>query len=469
MKAILWTGSELIMRQGLQLGIAIFLARMLTPEQFGTVALLYVFIGIGTVFIESGFPSALVQKQDITHTDESTVFWFNLVMGAVVAVLLVIIAPLIAQFFQQPILTDLMGVLAFSVFVSALGGIQHTLLTKQLNFKAPMQASVTASVMSGGVVCYLAYHGYGVWSLVWQTLANNLVTSCLLWLFSNWRPALVFSLESLKKLFGFGSYLMLTSLMDVVYNRFYGLIIGKIYSVHDLGIYNRAENTKQIPVDLLSMLMYRVAFPLFAATINDQKRLRRGVMIAIRGVMFLNVPIMLGMIVTCDKLVPIIFGQQWLPSVPILQVLCLSGALWPLHVINLNVLKALGHTNLMFRLEILKKILGLVFILVGFSYGIMGLAWSQVVFGVVAFWINSFYTERFLNFGFIKQFKEIFPVFIASGLMAVGVYQLDIVLIQPLGYKLGIEIVFGVLLYVLFGILLRLKSIGDIERLVGIK
>jgi teichuronic acid exporter len=421
-KALIWTGSELLMRQGLQLGIAVFLARLLSPEEFGTVALLALFIGIGNVFVESGFSSALVQKQDITHTDESTVFWFNLGMGVSVAVLLWLVAPLIADFYQQPVLTPLMWVMALSVFVSAIGGIQHTLLTKNLNFKAPMQASVTASLLSGIVVCVLAYYGYGVWALAWQTLINSAVTSSLLWLLSCWRPSLTFSIQSIKKMFGFGSYLMLASLMDVAYNRFYSLLIGKVYSIHDLGIYNRADNTKQIPVDLLSMLMYRVAFPIFSAAASDCKRLKRGMVIALRGIMFLNVPVMLGLMVTADKLVLVLFGEQWTPAVPLLQVLCLAGVFWPLHVINLSVLKALGHSHLFFRLEVIKKILGTLFILGGLYYGLMGLAWSQVVFGVVTFGINAFYTRKYLGYGVWRQMLDFLPATIISIIMAVAVF-----------------------------------------------
>ncbi|MGZ8261983.1 MAG: MOP flippase family protein [Methylotenera sp.] len=446
-KALIWTGSELLMRQVVQFGIAVYLARLLSPEEFGTVALLYLFIGIGTVFIESGFSSALVQKQDFTNLDVSTVFWFNLGMGASVAMLLWLVSPFIAEFYQRPVLTPLMGLLALSVFISAAGSIQNTLLTKNLNFKATMKASVVASLLSGIVVCVMAYYGYGVWALAWQTLINSVVRSSLLWLLSKWRPSLAFSIQSLKKMFGFGSYLMLSSLLDVGYNRFYSLLIGKIYGVHDLGIYNRAENTKQIPVDLLSMLLYRVAFPLFSAAANDCERLKRGMVLALRGIMFINVPMMLGLMVTSDKLVPVLFGDKWAPAIPILQVLCLAGVLWPLHVINLSVLKALGHSHLFFRLEVIKKILGTLFILVGLYYGIMGLAWSQVVFGIVAFWVNAFYTRKFLKYGVWKQMLDFLPVTIISIIMAVAVFYAGQVINLSTNGILSAQITLGAFIY----------------------
>jgi teichuronic acid exporter len=446
-KALLWTGSELVMRQILHLAVTIILARLLNPEEFGTVSLLYIFVGVGSVFIESGFSSALVQKQDITSADESTVFWFNLTMGALVSLLLWLIAPWIAIFYQRPILIPLMGMLALSVFVSSLGSLQNTLFTKNLNFKAPMQANVFAAMISGIVACVLAYYGYGVWALAWQILINSVITCSLLWLLSPWYPRLIFSLKSLKKLFGFGSYLLLTGLMDVAYRRFYGLLIGKIYSVHDLGIYTRAENTKQIPVDMLSMLLYRVAFPLFSAAASDYQRLRRGMVIALRGIMFLNVPMMLGLMVTADTLIPVLFGGQWTPSVPILQVLCLAGVLWPLHVINLSVLKSLGHSHLFFRLEIIKKILGVSFILGGLQYGIMGLAWSQVVSGMTSFWINAFYTRKFLNYGVWNQVLDFLPVTVISIIMAVTVFYAGQVINLSINGLLLAQIAIGVFLY----------------------
>ncbi|WP_268117737.1 MOP flippase family protein [Methylobacter sp. YRD-M1] len=465
-RALIWTSSELFMRQGLQFGVAIFLARLLSPEEFGTVALLALFIGIGNVFIESGFSSALVQKQDISHADESTVFWFNSGMGILVAVLLWLVAPLIADFYQRPVLTPLMGVMALSVFISAIGGIQHTLLTKNLNFKAPMQASVAGSLLSGIVVCVLAYYGYSVWALAWQTLTYSAVTSSLLWLMSSWRPSLVFSIQSLKKMFGFGGYLMLTSLMDVTYNRFYALLIGKVYSIHDLGIYNRAENTKQIPADLLALLVYRVAFPLFSAAANDHERLKRGVVIALRGIMFLNVPIMLGLMVTADKVVPVLFGEQWTPAVPLLQVLCLAGLFWPLQAINLNVLKALGHSHLFFRLEVIKKVLGTLLILGGLYFGTMGLAWSQVIFSVVAFGINTFYTGKYLQYGVWNQILDFLPATIISITMAVAVFYAGQVINLSTNHLLLAQVALGIFVYWSLCSVCRITAYQDIMNVL---
>jgi len=234
--AVLWTVIELFFKQIFQVAVAIFLARLLSPEEFGTLALLAIFIGVANVLVESGFASALVQKQDVSDTDASTVFWFNCGMGALMAGLLYLIIPYIADYYDKPILIDVMVVISFSVFISSLGGVQHALLTKKLEFKIPMKAAVTAAAVSGTAACYLAMKGLGVWALAWQALINSGVYIALLWVLSDWRPKWLFSFQSLTSLFKFGGFLMLSGLLNTVYSRLYTLLIGQSYSLHDLGI-----------------------------------------------------------------------------------------------------------------------------------------------------------------------------------------------------------------------------------------
>ena len=243
LSATLWSGADILMRQGLQFGISIALARLLSPEEFGTIALLYLFTGIASAFVDSGFSSALIQRQDITHTDESTVFWFNLAIGALVAISLWAAAPLIARFFVLPVLLPLTGLLALNIFLSALGSIHGTLLTKHLNFRVQMKIGAFSSLISGAIAITMAYYGYGVWALAAQTLAATILTTLLLWCLSPWRPALVFSKRSVRELFGFGGYMLASGLLDIIYNRAYTLLIGHFFGVKKLGFYNRADGT----------------------------------------------------------------------------------------------------------------------------------------------------------------------------------------------------------------------------------
>ncbi len=466
---MVWSGADLFMRQGVQFFVAVILARILSPEEFGTIALLYLFTGIANVFIDGGFSSALVQKQDATHTDESTVFWINLATGFLAALALWAMAPGIAKFFGYPILVPLTGTLAISLAVNALGSIHLVLFSKRLDFKKPMLVSAVASVVSGSTAVVLAMNEYGIWALAWQTIVASLVSTLMLWFVSPWRPALVFSITSATGMFRFGSYLMLSSLLDIIYNRIYALLIGKYYGVRDLAFYNRADNTKQIPVDVLSNTLARVAFPAFSAAADDPEKLRRGVQSAVRTMMLINCPIMFGIMATAENVIVVLFGETWRPAAPILEVLCISGIFWPLHVINLSVLKAQGHSELFFRLEIIKKIVGSAFLLAGTFYGVIGIAWSQAVFGLFGFLINAFYTGKYLKYGAIGQSADAIAALTAAALMGAVVSWLGVALNQNAYVLLAIQICSGVLMFFLVAWFTNIPGVDEILSIIGYK
>lgn len=407
--ATLWSGGEVFLRQGIQFVVAIVLARLLSPSDFGTIALLYLFTGIATVFVDGGFSAALIQRQDTSHVDESTVFWFNAAIGATTALLLWLAAPAIARFYAQPVLVPLMGVLALNVLLAALGAIHATLLGKRLDFRTLLKVNVGATVVSAAVAIWMALHGFGVWALAAQALVMTSLSTALLWIANRWRPAWTFSADSARRLAAFGGYNLAANLLEIVYARFYTLLIGKFHGVRALGFYNNADTTRQMPAGFVTGVLARVAFPLFAAAADDKARLRRGMQLAVRGLMLVNVPVMFAMIALAKPLVLTLFGAQWLPAVPILRVLCLAGVVWPLHVINLNVLMAQGHSAAMFRLEIAKKIVGVALLFVGSLYGVMGIAWSQVAFGVIGFAVNTWYTRRLLGYGALAQARDFLP------------------------------------------------------------
>jgi len=322
-----------------------------------------------------------------------------------------------------------------------------------------MKIGVIASLSSGLLAIYLAREGFGVWALAVQVLLTSILTTILLWFFSSWRPRWIFSFRSVQSLFGFGGYLMAAGLLDIVYNQLYTVLIGKFYGVGQLGFYDRANNTKQIPVKLLSGVLARVAFPIFSAANKDNGKLYKGVQIAIQSLMLINTPIMLGLLVTADNLVLVLFGGKWLASVPLLKVLCLAGIFWPLHVINLNVLKAQGHSGLFFKLEIFKKVIGTLFLLVGvFYYGVLGLAWSQVAFGFVAFFINSFYTGKKINYGAWKQIKDFIAVLFISFAMAGTIFFSSDYIIDSTLVILIHQMVIGICIYIILCMFFRISA-----------
>lgn len=456
----------MLLRHGIQFGISIALARLLSPDEFGTIALLLLFTGIASALADGGFSAAIIQRHDISYADETTVFWLNLGMGAVMALALLAASHGIANFFARPILEPLAAVMAANVFLGALGSMHAILLTKRLDFRTQMKIGAIATLLSGGVAVVVAYQGFGVWALATQALLATVVTTGLLWVFNPWRPSKTFRLASAQRLFRFGGYLAMSALLDIFYNRLYSILIGKIYGTRELGLYERADSTMHLPLGMLSSVISRVALPIFSAATNDKVQLRQGARLSVRVIMLINVPMLLGLAAVAEPLVLTLFGPKWLQAVPVLQVLCLGGVFWPLHVINLNILMAQGHSNLFFRLEVIKKLLGLTLLTAGTVHGIIGIAWSQVVFGIAAFGINAHYTKLHLEYGMVAQTKDILPLFSVASLMAGSVYWLGLHWQSDSVTKLIGMVTFGIVLFVLGSWAARLEAVRDMREVL---
>jgi len=464
-----WSALDVFMRQGVQVVVTIVLARILAPEDFGVIAMLALFIGVAGVFIDSGFSSALIQRQNITHTDESTVFFFNLGMGAVTALLLCAAAPWIAGFFKQPVLQYLTYAMAFNLFVGASGSIHSTLLSKEMNFRTMAKVGVVSSVVAGALAIYLASHGYGVWSLAGHAVASGIITVLLLWLWHPWRPAWTFSFASLRSFFRFGGYTMAATLTDVFSTNLYLIMIGKLYSARDVGFYDRAQRTQQLPITLMMGIINRVAFSTFAMVAEDKARLVRGLRQAQAISMFVNIPVLVGVIILAEPLVLTLFGAQWLPSVPILQVLGLGGLIWPMHVLNLNILTAQGRSDLFFWLTLFKKVFTISLTVAASFYGVMVIAWAQVVISVFAYFVNTHYTRVFLDYGGWKQLGDLAVNFVAVIPMAAAVYFINDML-QALPFvKLIVATIIGGGIYLLTCRLLCAELLNQCLILAGVQ
>lgn len=464
-----WSALDVFMRQGVQFLVTIVLARILAPEDFGVIAMLAMFIGVAGVFIDSGFSSALIQRQNVTHTDESTVFFFNLGMGAVTALLLCAAAPWIAAFFKQPVLQYLTYAMAFNLFVNAFGSIHSTLLNKELNFKTTAKVGVVCSVVAGALAIYMASRGYGVWSLAWHAVASGIVTVLLLWLWHPWRPAWTFSFASLRSFFRFGGYEMAATLTDVFSTNLYLILIGKMYSARDVGFYDRAQRTQQLPITLMMGIINRVAFSTFATVKEDKARLARGLRQAQAISMFVNMPVLVGIIILAEPLVLTLFGAQWLPSVPILQVLGLGGLIWPLHVLNLNILRAQGRSDLFFWLTMFKKVFTISLTIAASFYGVMAIAWAQVVISVFAYFANTHYTRVILGYGGWKQLSDLVVNFVAVIPMAVAVYFVNDMMQASPFFKLIVASIIGGGIYFLTCRLLCAELLDQCLSMAGVR
>jgi teichuronic acid exporter len=458
LSAVVWSAGEAFSRQGVQFIISIILARLLAPEAFGLIAMLSLFIGLASCFCEGGFSSALIQKQSLSQEDTSSVFYFNIIMGLAAALLFCAAAPWIAAFYNIPELRPLARLMGLNLFLGTFGAVHQSLLAKDLDFRCLMRISFVAAVVSGCVGITLAWRGWGVWSLAIQTLVSTLVSTALLWCWRPWRPAFVFSVKALRSLFRFGSYLFASGLSDMLYTRMYTLVIGKVYSPGDLGLYSRADATQQVPTNLVSAVITRVSFPMFAAVAHDRELLRRALRKVLATVMLLNVPAMLGLLAVARPLTVAVFGSRWASCVPYLQILCLAGALWPLHVLNLSVLKAMGRSDLFFRLEVIKKMVGFSILAGSCLISITAMAWGTVLSSVVCLLINAYYTGVFLKYSLARQIADLFPCALAAGAMLACVWPLSLLTSVHPAALVGLQASAGVVVYLAICAALRLES-----------
>ena len=424
-RAVLWSAADVILRQGVGFVISIVLARALSPRDFGTIGMLSLFLGLASIFASGGFSTALIQRSEASPSDVATVFWMNVLLGSVSAVALGLASPAIARFFDTPVLQPLTVLSAATLLVTSVGAIHSTLLTKALRFDVLLRIGLAASVVSGTLAVYLALRGIGVWALAWQTFTAGLVTTVGLWIASPWRPRDRPRLESARRLFGFGGHTTAAALLDVAYSRAYAVVIGRSYGPVDLGFYTRAEGTQQMPVGVLSTIVARVAFPTFSGLSSDTDALSKGARSALRAIMILNAPAMLGLAAVAGTLVETLFGPRWAPSVPLLRILSIAGLAWPLHVVNVNVILALGKSRTFFGLEVAKKVVGLAAMLVGARFGVAGLAWGVVASSMFAMGLNAWPVRRRIGYGLSSQLRDVGPFVIPACTMAGVVGLLD--------------------------------------------
>jgi O-antigen/teichoic acid export membrane protein len=465
--AVFWSAGDLFLRQGLQFVVSIILARLLIPEDFGLIAMLYIFNDLALLLIDSGFNSALIQSQTSSNEDESTVFFFNIGSGILLALILCVSAPFIAGFFTQHKLQDLVYVMALNLFISAFGSIQTTLMHKKLDFKTPMKIGGVAGLISGIFAVILAWQDFGVMSLALQILTATVISTGLLWYWNPWRPQLIFSMASAKALSGFGGFMLLSGIFDTLYNRIYNLLIGKLFSISDLGLYSRAYGTQQLPIGILSSIIGRVALPAFSASANDKIKLRNGMHKAIVLSMLINSPIMFGLAITAEPLVLTLFGEKWIDCVPLLSILCFAGILWPLHVINLNVLMAQGHSRQFFRLEIIKKILGVITILATISFSLPIIVWGQVFASIISFFVNAYYSKIFLKYSAWQQIVDVLPCILIGAIMALFLLPLSAFTLFTPVIKLLLMTLLGAIFYFLLCWGFKLKAVRILTEITG--
>ena len=460
-----WNFLDNILNRGISFVVGIVLARLLSPSEYGLIGIIMIFIAIFNSIVDSGLGSALIRKNDCTEEDYDTVFHSNLFLSIIMSLLFFLCAPLIADFFNEPQLKPLAQVMSCTLIINALSIIQNTLLLKQLDFKGKMVISMISSLASGAAGIAMAYSGYGVWSLVGQQISRQVLYTTLLWLHNRWIPRLRFSKSSFHELFGFGWKLLVSGLIDTVWKEIYQVVIGKFYTPATLGLYSRAHQFSTIFSSNLTSVVQSVSFPALSKVQDDPEKLKRGFRKVNKTSMLISFAMMFGMMAVAEPMVKVLIGDKWLPCVPFLQIICLQMVLYPLHSQNLNLLEIRGRSDLFLKIQIIKKGISVVPIILGIFISIYWMLVGSVFTGLIGLYVNSYYSGSLLDYDLWEQLKDIAPSFAITLSMAIFVYMLSFLPLAPLAVLI-IQLLAGFSVLILLCETFRLSEYLELKEIV---
>lgn len=453
------TGTYLV-----QFVIQIILARILLPSEYGIVAIVTVFIALANVFIQTGFNTALIQRKNVTDLDYSSVLYLSLLIAFVLYIIIFICSPFIANFYKDQLITPVLRVLSLTLFLGAFNSIQTAYISRNMLFKKNFLSSLIAIVISGIIGIIFANLGYGVWSLVIQQLLNMIILIIILLFTIDWKPKLLFSIKRVKKLFSFGWKLLCSSLIDTLYNNIYDLIIGKKYTSTDLAYYNRGKQFPNVIVTNVNGSISTVLLPTMSKNQDDKFKVKEMTRKAIVISSFVLFPMMIGLAVIAKPLVSIVLTDKWLECVPFLQILCFSFALWPIHTANLQAINAIGRSDVFLKLEIVKKIVGILVLIITVPMGLYSMALGQIITGIISSFINAYPNKKLLNYSYLEQVKDLCPIIIISLVMGLIIYPISFLNLGNL-LILILQCIIGVIIYIIFSWLFKIDAFNQIINL----
>lgn len=432
LSGVKWSAIGRFSTQGISFVIGILLARILSPSDYGVIGMIGIFMAIAQTFIDSGFGSALIRKKDCSDTDYSTAFYFNIAVGIVSYLILFFSAPLIADFFKTPILIDIVRVLSINLFLNSLSIVQTAKLTAAVDFKSQAKISLIATIVSGCIGLIMAYSGYGVWSLVYQSVSLSIVRTILFWIVTKWRPQRIFSKESFNYLFGFGSKILSASILHTIYANLTTILIGKFYTTQDLGYYSRGESLASLPSSNLTSILQSVTYPIMSKIQDDDERL---IQVYRKYICITSMVIFFGMcllVALAKPLILVILGDKWTFSIIYLQVFCFAYMFDHICQLNLNILYVKGRSDLVLRLEVIKKTISISMIIAAIPFGVLAICISRALYTQIAVIINTYYTGKIFGLGYLVQFKDFSKYFIYSIIAAIPTFVLSFCILNPI-------------------------------------
>ncbi len=433
---------------GIQFLIGIILARILAPREFGLIGIIVAFTTVAQAIVDCGFPSALIRKVDCRQTDYSTVFYCNLGISLVLTLILILSAGAIAQVFKEPRLEHLIQAVSFCIVINAAGVIQRTIFIKRIDFREQMIVSVISALGAGSVGITLAYMGFGVWSLAIMMLLLSTLNTMFFWILSSWRPDLSFSYTSFREMFGFGSKLLVSGLIDSIYTNLYGIVIGKVFSVQELGYFTRAQQFQTVPSRNLAIIVTRVAYPKMATLQHDDVALRAYYRKLVRVLMYISFMLMFGLAATSKSLILFTIGPKWTESILYMQMLCLAGVLYPLSAVNLSIVQLRGRSGLFLIMEIMKKMMVIPVVAVGVFFGIQAMIKAIIVESIISFFINSSKSKQMTGYSSFDQLCDIAPSFAVAACMAAAVFAFGEVVTLPYAWMFLSQVALGIIVVV---------------------
>ena len=440
-KGIGWSFADNISGSGISFLVGLVLARLLTPNEYGLIGIITIFIAVFNSIVDSGFSNALIRKKNAGNIDYNTVFTFNLLLS-------------IALF----------RVMSIIIVINAFAIIQRTILVRKVDFKTQTKVSFIASMTSGVIGIGMAIGECGVWSLVGQQISRQLLNTLFLWVFNTWRPVLQFSIKSFRELFSFGWKLLVSSLIDTVWKEIYQVVIGKYYTTESLGQYTRAKQFCDIFSSNLTSVVQRVSYPVLSTIQGERERLKQAYKRVIKTTMLITFVCMLGLAAMAKSIILVLIGEQWLPAVVYLQIICFSAMFYPLHAINLNMLQVNGRSDLFLKLEVVKKVIAVGPLLLGIFVHVIWMLWGSVLVGFVSYYLNSYYSGRDLNYGIREQIKNIAPSFFIAGLMAIVVYALSFVPVSVF-ILLPVQLLVGTSVVVVVGEISKIEEYIEVKQI----
>ena len=462
---VMWSFFEQLLRHGVSILVTLLLARFLVPEDFGLLAMMTVFIAIATSLMDSGIKQAVIRKLNPDDAYFSTAFYTNLALGLLAYSLLFIASPFIADFYDEPRLTLLIRVVGIVVVINSFQIIQVAMLSRNLNFKLQMKANVPAGIISGIVAVVMAYAGFGIWALITQTVLNALIVVIVYWLIQDWRPKRKFDIPSLIEMYSFGYKLFLSGLLNTISRNIYVLVIAKIFSASVAGLYFFAEKIKGLVISQLASSIQAVTYPALSTLQDDDQKLKEGFRNVMRVTTFVLFPAMLMLASIAEPLFESIFPERWMPAVPYLQIMCITGILYPLHSINLSILKVKGRTDLYLGLEVFKKITLFLILFISYRFGVVGILIGSGVQSIISYIPNSYFAKQLINYGVKEQLADILPSLVIAIVVSLLAYFLSIVLTTSSIIKLMVIGFSSVVAYLILAKIFKLDAFKFVESI----